>query len=205
MPARSLLRIFVTGALAALPLVATVAIVGWLLALLWAWFGPASLVGGLMMKIGVGVTGSIVFGYLFGVALIAAGVFALGLLVEARLERGLAALVDGFMARIPLVQRDEDGLKSMRPVWCRFGGPDGGAAVLALQSTAEPVLLDGRRCLCVMVPTAPVPIGGALIYVPEEWVTPADIGVEGVTSLYVSMGVTSGQYLPKADQPISDA
>jgi uncharacterized membrane protein len=50
----------------------------------------------------------------------------------------------------------------------------------------------------VLVPTAPVPVGGGLIYVPEEWVSPANVGVEALTSIYVSMGVTSAQYLPTA-------
>jgi uncharacterized membrane protein len=209
---RLLLRTFVTGLLAALPVIATLTIVVWVGTLLWSWLGPSSLLGGLLVAIGFGGTGSIVIGYLLGVALIAAAIFALGLLVEARLEKGLAALVNGFMGRIPFVrglydmirrivelvsQRDADGLKSMSPVWCHFGGP-GGAAVIGLLSTPDPVSVGGRACLCVMVPTAPVPIGGVLLYVPVEWVEPADIGVEGLTSLYVSMGVTSGQYLQKA-------
>jgi uncharacterized membrane protein len=72
--------------------------------------------------------------------------------------------------------------------------------VLALLSTPEPVLVAGKSCLAVLVPTAPVPVGGGLIYVPQEWVTPADIGIEALTSIYVSMGVTSNQHLPMASQ-----
>jgi uncharacterized membrane protein len=34
--------------------------------------------------------------------------------------------------------------------------------------------------------------------VPQAWVTPAPIGVDGLTSIYVSMGVTSAQHLGKA-------
>ncbi|MBL8305007.1 MAG: hypothetical protein JNM26_19815, partial [Ideonella sp.] len=34
-----------------------------------------------------------------------------------------------------------------------------------------------------------------LLWVPQAWVTPADVGVDGLTSIYVSMGITSGQYL----------
>jgi uncharacterized membrane protein len=44
--------------------------------------------------------------------------------------------------------------------------------------------------VAVLVPTAPVPFGGALIYVPAEWVRPANIGVERLTAVYVSMGIT---------------
>jgi uncharacterized membrane protein len=35
-----------------------------------------------------------------------------------------------------------------------------------------------------------VPIGGALIYVPADWVHPANIGVDKLTAVYVSMGIT---------------
>jgi uncharacterized membrane protein len=38
-----------------------------------------------------------------------------------------------------------------------------------------------------------VPVGGALVYVPVKWVKPADIGIEGLMSIYVAMGVTPRQ------------
>lgn len=210
---RTLIRIFATGLLAALPLAATVAIFVWAANVLLRWLGPDSLVGGVVKAIGLGVTGSEVVGYLLGVAVVAALVFGLGVLVETGLQRGVARLVEGLVTRIPLVsnvyglirrmvelfaRRDaEGGLRSMRPVWCHFGGP-GGATALALLSSAEPVLIDGRRCIAVLVPTAPVPVGGGLLWVPEHWVTPAEVGIEALTSIYVSMGVTSSQYLPRA-------
>ena len=211
-----LLRIFVTGALAALPLLATLLIFAWAARLLFAWLGPDSMVGRGLVAIGLGVTGSEVAGYAIGVAIALGAIFGLGLLVEAGLESGLARVVDAVVSRIPIVRNvygmvqkfvelvprrdgavDDGSLKSMSPVWCHFGGP-GGSAVLALLSTPEPVEVNGRRLLGVLVPTAPVPVGGALIYVPEDWITPADIGVEGLTSIYVSMGVTSAQQLGTA-------
>jgi uncharacterized membrane protein len=97
-------------------------------------------------------------------------------------------------------QRDERGQASMRAVWCHFGGV-GGAAVLALQSTPQPVSVGGRSYLAVLVPTAPVPVGGGLIFVPQEWVTPADVGIEALTSIYVSMGVTSPEHLAATRRP----
>ncbi len=209
------IRIFVTGLVAALPLAATVAVFAWLISLLLRWLGPQSAVGGLLKVVGFGVTGSEVIGYLLGLAIVVAAIFGLGLLVEAGLQRGVARLVDAIVRRIPLVstvygvirrmvdllaRRDatsDGGLKSMRPVWVHFGGP-GGATALALLSNAEPVLIDDRRCIAVLVPTAPVPVGGGLLWVPEHWVTPAAVGIEALTSIYVSMGVTSSQYLPRA-------
>lgn len=212
---RTLLRLFVTGLLAALPLAATAAIFAWLIALLLNWLGPGSAFGRVLKAIGIGVAGSELIGYLVGVGALLGAVFGLGVLVETGLQRGVARLIDALVTRIPLVntvygvirrmvdllaQRDkngEGGLKSMRPVWCHFGGP-GGAIALGLLSSAEPVLIDGRRCLAVLVPTAPVPVGGGLLWVPEAWVTPAEVGIEALTSIYVSMGVTSAQYLPRA-------
>lgn len=210
---RNPLRILLTGLLAALPLAVTLALVAWLLNLILTWVGPSSLVGSLLARLGFGLYDSEWLGYLIGLALLVALLFGLGLLVEFGLQRGVQRLIDGVMRRIPLVRslydlvqrfvallsdRDDGGTRAMRAVWCHFGGRDGPhSAVLALQSAAEPVLVDGQRCLVVLVPTAPVPVGGGLIFVPEEWVTPAELSAEAVTSLYVSMGVTAPQHLPR--------
>ncbi|HEV7464143.1 MAG TPA: hypothetical protein VGN85_09610 [Methyloceanibacter sp.] len=42
----------------------------------------------------------------------------------------------------------------------------------------EPVMVGEHKYIAVFVPSAPVPIGGALIYVPADWIKPADGGVE---------------------------
>jgi uncharacterized membrane protein len=111
------------------------------------------------------------------------------------------------MQRIPLVgnlydvtkrfvaivdRKDQDGLKSMSPVWCFFGG-DGGAAVLGLLPMPKPIMIGNERYHVILVPSAPVPVGGCLIYVPASWIKPANIGVEALMSIYVSMGVASPQ------------
>lgn len=211
---RHLLRVFVTGLLAALPLAATLFVFGWAFALLRRWVGPASPFGAWLGRIGVGVAESELLGYAVGIALIAAGILLLGLLTELGLQRGLVDLLNAVMRRIPLVRsvyelaqrfvelmsrRDPQGTRAMRPVWCHFGGrAEPHSAVLGLQSSPEVVLVDGRRCLIVLVPTAPVPVGGGLLFVPEDWVSPAELSAEAITSLYVSMGVTAPQYLPLA-------
>ncbi len=211
---RRLLQTFVTGLLAALPLAATLLIFIWGARLVYDWVGPASLVGGVMRSIGLGVTGSEVAGYAIGVAVVVAGVLALGALVQTRLRHAIAAALDGMVRRIPLVRNvydlvkkfvdllarsEDEGLRSMSPVWLHFGGAGRGdtAAVLGLLSTPEPLLLAGQPYLAVLVPTAPLPVGGGLLYVPQGWVEPANIGVEAVTSIYVSMGITSPQFLPR--------
>jgi uncharacterized membrane protein len=209
-----LLRTFVTGALAALPLAATVFVFWWAVSLLWRWLGPGSAMGSVLGGIGLGVTGSELVGYLIGLGIVALTILLLGVLIERAIGRSMALLVDRLLRRIPLVRTvwdlaqrmvgllqqnpaggAEGGARSLTPVWCHFGGP-GGASVLALLSSSEPVDVAGRACLAVLVPTAPVPIGGGLLFVPQEWVSPADVGAEALTSIYVSMGVTAAQHLP---------
>ena len=216
-PQRHLLRIFVTGLVAALPLAATVAIFWWAASLLIRWLGPESAVGQVLGAVGLGVTESEIAGYAIGVALVAVAIFGLGLLVEAGLQRGFARVVNGVVERIPLVrsvydltrrivglvtQRDgaSPGMASMSAVWCHFGGAPadgepGRAAVLGLLSTRAPVWIGGRAYLGVIVPTAPVPVGGGLLFLPQAWVQPAEVGFEALTSIYVSMGLTSPQHL----------
>jgi uncharacterized membrane protein len=212
---RRITRIFVTGFIAVLPLVATVILFVAIVRLLFEWLGPRSLVGTLLGRFGVGVADSAFVGYLLGFGIIIAIIFALGVLVEAGFQRGFAALIESVVRRIPLVrnvydlfqkfvkmvaERDAEKARSFTPVWCHFGG-EGGAAVLGLLSAPEPVLLGGKSYRAVLVPTAPVPIGGGLFFLPDEWVKPANIGVEAVTSIYVSMGVTTGQYLAGETKP----
>ncbi len=209
---RRLLRTFVAGSIAALPLVATLLILSFTFRFAMSWLGPESALGGVLGQLGLRVTGSVLAGYAIGIALMLGAILLLGALVEAGMQVGLDAAVDAFMQRIPIVRniydtidrfvqmlsrRESEGLRSMRPVWCHFGGP-GGASVLGLLSSPDPIEIGGKPFRAVLIPTAPIPIGGALIYVPDEWVTPAQVGMEGLTSIYVSMGVTSSQYLGAA-------
>jgi uncharacterized membrane protein len=70
--------------------------------------------------------------------------------------------------------------------------------VLAFLPTREPVLVDGRAYFGVVLLTAPVPLGGGLLYVPLHWIRPAAMGIKAVTSICVSMGIPSGEHLPAA-------
>jgi uncharacterized membrane protein len=210
-------RTFLTGLLALLPLAATLLLLTWALQFLFSYLGPGSQVGRLLTYVGLGVTESELVGYLLGLLLLLVLVYVMGLLVEAGLQRGFARLVNSVMLRIPVVRtiydvaqklvglfgrKEGDDLQSMTPVWLHFGGKkaqsdvaQAGTAVLGFLSTPQPVQISGQHYLGVLVPTAPVPVGGGLLYVPPEWVEPANIGMEAVTSIYVSMGVTSEQYL----------
>lgn len=206
---RNILNTFLTGALAALPLFATVLIVIWSARFLYDFLGPNSAFGSALKSIGFGMAESELVVYLIGAAMTLAAIFLLGVLVRTGLNKFLLTALDALMQRIPFVRNiyelaktlvdllrhhDSERLKSMSPVWLHFGGA-GGVAVLGLLSTPEPILMGDKLYMAVLVPTAPIPVGGGLLYVPQEWVTDADVGVDGLTSIYVSMGITSHQYI----------
>ena len=200
-------RTFIAGFLVLLPLAVTLAVIVWVGSLIFAYLGPGSAIGRILLSIGFNFSDSPAVAYALGAIVVIGLVYLFGLAVESRLESRIRSLLDSLMQRIPFVgnlydvtrrfvaimeRRDEDGLKSMSPVWCCFGG-EGGAAVLGLLPMPKPILIGGQNYHVVLVPSAPVPVGGALIYVPAAWVKPANIGVEALMSIYVSMGVASPQ------------
>ena len=210
-----ILRPFVAGLLAALPLALTVAAVIWLADLVHRFLGPGSAFGKLMGSIGLRLVTSEVVAYVVGLGFVLSGIYLLGLLVETGMKSRLNLLVDTLMDRLPLVktvyhalkklmsmfeQKEQPDHKTMRAALCRFGG-EGGTALLALVPSPEPVNLNGREYLAVLIPTAPVPFGGAILYMPVEWVEPVDFAFDGLLNIYMSMGATSSEYFPKEGAP----
>ena len=205
-----ILGIFIAGLLALLPIALTVTIAVWVAQLIHAYAGPDSIIGSLVVVLGLNLSSSDTAAYFIGFLIILICIFGLGLLVESRMRPWIQDGVDWLMMRIPIVSNvydlskrfvaivdrgGEDNFKSMRPVWCFFGG-EGSAAVLALMPSNEPVVVGDHSYVAVLVPSAPVPFGGALIYVPSKWIRPAEGGVERLMNVYVSMGVTPPAGLP---------
>lgn len=217
-----ILRTFLAGVLALLPIALTLFVTAWIASFIGSYVGPGSFVGRLITALGstlgLNIEPSSTAAYLLGLAIIIGAIFLLGLLVESGLRSFISYVLnslDWLIMRIPLISTvydlskrfvaivdrggDKDSIKTMQPVWCFFGG-EGSAAVLALMPSHEPVPIGDRSYLGVLVPSAPVPFGGALIYVPAEWVKPAEGGVERLMNVYVSMGVTSPAALPASPE-----
>jgi uncharacterized membrane protein len=212
------IRTFMAGFFVLLPILLTIAVVVWVGSVLYGFLGPDSSVGKLIISLGFGLSTTTYVAYLLGIITVAACVYLLGLVVQTRLNEGLRLLTDAVMYRIPLVSSvyditkrfvalvdrgESDALEGMRPIWCFFGG-EGGAAVLALLPTPEAIAIGRKSYYGILVPSAPVPVGGCLIYVPAEWVKPADIGLEALMSVYISMGVTSSKMLHVPTKPGQD-
>lgn len=202
-------RWFVAGVLALLPLIITLAVIAWVADFVKGIFGPSSLLGGLIQRVGLSVAPNSSLPYLLGTFFVLLLIFAVGVVVDSGAKTFWQRFVDGLFRRIPLVgdlygtsqqvvsllgKKEEGDLKKMKPVFCEFGGADG-CGFLALLVSPAPFHLEGRDYVIVIVPTAPVPVGGGLLFVPADKVRETSLNVDGLMSIYVSMGLTANQFL----------
>ena len=212
---KRLIQWFVAGVLALLPLIITVAVVVWVAEYVKAIFGPNTMFGQVMQRFGLHFVSNETIAFLIGVLLVLAVIFLVGVGAESGARKFLHRLVDATLQRIPLVgsiygtskqvvamldQKDPEALKGMQVVLCYFG-QQGGAGFLAILVSPDRYRLANRDFQIVIIPTAPVPIGGALLMVPADVIQPTDVSVEGLMSIYVSMGITAGQFLKTAQPP----
>jgi len=206
---RRFARCFLEGLLAILPLLITFAVVAWVVGFLQSYLGPGTFLGKYLSAIGVSLSPGAATPYVVGWIAVLAIVFGLGLLVELGAKKVLRAWVDRIFNRMPLVgriyttsrqmidmldQQDENALQGMSAVYC-FWGEDKSTAVLAFLAAPQKFHLHGRDYHVVIIPTAPIPFGGGMFFVPVENVSKADMSVDGMMSVYLSMGVAASEFI----------
>ncbi len=204
-------RCFVAGVLALLPLVITVAVVSWVGGFVSRFLGPNTPIGQGLRKLGLPFAANDTAAYAAGAALVLVAIFFVGALTQAGAKNLIQRLFDLLLQRIPLIgsvygtskqlvglvdQKGDADLKGMSAVFWFFGG-EKGAGVLALLVSPERFHIEGRDYHILIVPTAPVPVGGGLLFVPADAVRPANVSVEALMSMYVSMGVSAPQFLAR--------
>jgi len=209
------IRPFFTGVLTIFPLAITIVVVIWFINFMKNLIGPESSFGESLQSIGLHFVSNEVVAYLIGLTASMILIYVLGMFVQAGLKKQWNAIIDGIFLRIPFIKsiydasrkltilfdtKDQPDLKSMSPVMCYFGG-EGGTAVLALLTSQEIIHIDNHDFYSIMIPTSPIPVGGAILYVPVEWVKKVDFGIDGLVSIYVSMGVTGPDFLQKKPTP----
>ena len=197
-----------TGLLAVLPLIITIGLISWIAGYIAEYLGPRSAFGQGVAQLGAAFVVGDTFAYIIGVAIVLGVLYVIGLVIQSRLRRVWSRFFDETLGRVPLIgtiyntitrfvalleRRDDVDVEAMSPVWCFFSD-ERRTAVLGLMPTSETVDVEGEEYRVVMVPTAPVPFGGGLFFLPADWVRPAKFGVEGLTNIYVSMGVTAPHY-----------
>ncbi len=211
-------RCFLAGVLAILPLVITVAVVTWVGGIVSQFLGPNTMVGQALRHLGLHFAANDTVAYAVGAALVLVAILLLGAFVQAGAKNLIQRLFDLLLQRIPVIgsvygtskqlvslvnQKGDTDLKGMSAVFCFFGDSSG-AGFLGLLVSPERFVLHGREYHIVIVPTAPVPVGGGLLFVPADAVRPADVTVEALMSLYVSMGVTAPQIFTRSGNRLMD-
>lgn len=205
----SLFRPLVTGVLAMLPIALTVVVIVWVADFIARIIGPGSAFGGFIKQIGWNIGPSETGAYLGGALFAILSLYLLGLLFEYVLQERGERIINALLSRIPLVgsvyetsrkivRMVEPGqgadLESMTPVMCSFGG-DKATCIPAFLPTSEILTIEGIEYHVVMIPTAPLPFGGAILCVRKEWVTKLDCGIDGLFNIYMSMGMAMPEYL----------
>lgn len=205
--ARKIAGLFLTGLLFLLPLILTVVALAWVLGQLGAVFGPDTFLGGLIASLGRLVTlgaASAATGFWFGLLVIVAGITFLGALVQSGAKGLLETWVDGLLSRLPVVGKlyqpfaqlvrtmggdSKEEMASMSVVTARFGD---GAEVLALLASPEIFDVGNGPARLILIPTAPVPIGGALLFVPvaNVRVVPG-MKFDDLAKFYITMGTVA--------------
>lgn len=209
-----IVRCFLAGLLAILPLAVTGAVVIWCAALVRQFIGPDTAFGRVLRRLGIHLVGpnAETAAYAVGWLIVVLTILALGAVLELGIKKVFNQLLERMMQRIPLVSSiystskqmiDMLGTESpagdtkamMSPVLCSFG--DGATpAVLALLASPDRYVVQDREYRMILIPTAPVPFGGALLMMPSEHVHALDMSVDGLVSIYASMGITGPRFLP---------
>lgn len=201
---------FFAGLAVVLPGVITLAVVKWffgtvssftdtLLFFLPKYFGPK-----LIYQDGVA---SPMFWYwsLLAILLAIAIVSVIGVLARYYFGKRMIALADGMMLRVPVLNKiygtikqvDEaftSGKKSSFKTVVLVEYPREGVysvGFITSERADEVERKTGKKCVCIFIPTTPIPTGGFLIIVPEENVVKLDMNVADGFKYIISVGAIS--------------
>jgi len=203
---RAIVTAFFTGLAFLAPILLTAIVLLWLFGQFVAFVGPYSFIGQLVTAGGrlfVAEGANPLLSFAVGVAILVGIVTAIGFVVRDRAAKVLQEAVDGAIGRIPLlgnvyrpVAQLVRGMSGNRAgemsnmAVCRivFGG---GIETVAFLASSEIFDIGGGPSKLVLIPTAPVPIGGALLLVSVDKVhVIPDMKFEDIARLYLTMGMT---------------
>ena len=200
---------FLAGLAVVLPGVVTLAIVKWL-------FGTVSSFTDLLLfflpeSVTHDATGHVHW-YWSMIAIVTAVVIItlVGLLARNYIGRRLIDLADTLMLRVPVLnkiygtikqvdQAFSSGKKSSFQTVVLVEYPREGIYSVGFITSEQAPEVDektGKKCVCIFIPTTPIPTGGFLIIVPEEKVIKLDMSVPDGFKYIISIGAISQERLP---------
>jgi uncharacterized membrane protein len=195
---------FVTGLVFLAPVLLTVVLLQFLAGYVLAALGPATFIGRTLAGGGMFITADPGLAFLIGLGIAALLVWGLGLVVQTRARASLEAGLDRLLGRVPVIggfyrslaqvvrlvgNKSDNDMARMAVVSVRFGAD---IEILGLLASPETFDTGAGPRLLVLLPTAPVPVGGGLVFVDPARVqrVPA-LGVEDLAKFYVSMGTVA--------------
>lgn len=215
----SVIGSFLAGLLFLLPVMLTAVIMAWIIDFIRSGLGPGTFLGQLLQTGGGYILGpdQQVLSFWLGVAIALLGIWLLGLIVKTQAKSIIQVYLDRLFSGVPVIRSiyapvsrvvrlatDRGGsgdLSGMSVVACRFGG-DKGVDVLALLASQNVFMIAGERRRLVYLPTAPIPMSGGLVMVPEHSVTAVpEMKVDDLFKLYVSLGALAPEAMPNAIAP----
>jgi uncharacterized membrane protein len=213
----SVMGSFLAGLFFLLPIVLTVFIVAYIINFVRGAIGPDTFLGGILTQGGTYILGrnQDILAFWIGIGIALIGIWLLGLIVKTQAKSFIQDKLDRLFTGVPLVRSiyspvsrvvrmvtDKGGgqgdLSSMAVVSARFGG-ENGVDVLALLASNHVYVIAGERRRLVYLPTAPIPMSGGLVLVPEKAITPVpDMKVDDLLKIYVSLGALAPEAMPHA-------
>jgi len=202
---------FFTGLAVVLPGVITLAVVKW-------FFGTVSSLTDLLLFFlpkewthadsGKGT----MFWYwsLLALALAVGIVTVAGLLTRHYMGKRMIAWADSLMLRVPVLNKIYGTIKQVDEAF-KSGKNSSFQTVVLVEypregiysvgfitsEQADEVLKKtGKKCVCVFIPTTPIPTGGFLIIVPEEEIIKLDMSVADGFKYIISLGALSNEAAP---------
>ena len=143
--------------------------------------------------------------------LVAVGlVTMIGLLTRYYMGKRMIAWADSLMLRVPVLNKIygtikqvdaafKSGKKSSFQTVVLVEYPRKGiysVGFITSEQADEVQKKTGKKCVCVFIPTTPIPTGGFLIVVPEDEIIKLDMSVADGFKYIISLGALSQEYTP---------
>ncbi len=205
---------FLSGLFTILPIVITIAIIGWVVGYLQALLGPSSTLGTALQSVGLQFATDKLTALIIGWVFVLSGIWLLGLLTKSMARNRIAGAFNRAINHIPIVKgiygttsqlvgmlrkEDRSDLKGMSVVFCAVGdGAIGG--FLALMASPEVYRFDEQEYRLVYVPMAPLPMWGGMVFVPADKITKLDMSPEQAMRVCLSLGILASQVVPAEHQ-----
>ncbi len=212
---------FLAGLVLLLPIVLTILIVAWIIDVLRAALGPGTFLGNLLTTSGTTIIGQgyDTLAFFLGILIALIGIWLLGIIARSAAQKSIESSIDRIFTKLPIIRsiynpisrvvrlatdKTTGDFSGMTVVSCRFGGRNG-VDVLALLANQDVYYIGGEPRCMVYLPTAPIPMTGGLVLVPEEAVVPVpQMKVDDLLRIYFSLGALASDTLPRTLKDASD-